>query len=201
MPVMQFDWVESVSETDGRQMVSIINAVAAKEGTNGFSQPLSETAARKLVERLNYGLKHGDCQQLFARETQRGEVVSIVTLEGIKIPARSHTVELKRMATAPAWRGAAGGRFLIHGWRVILDRCRALGYDILNIDVSEDGPYQLWQRFGFEIYAKVADYARVGDRRLDGYFLSVYLDAAYARLAEIERAGAGANRRPSATSS
>jgi GNAT superfamily N-acetyltransferase len=189
---MRFEWMEFVAERDGRQMVDILNAVAEREGTNGFYRSLSESEGLTLVEHLNQAIRRGDCHQLFAREPERGAVASIATLESIKIQARSHTVELKRMATAPAFRGAAGGRFLLDGWRVVLDRCRELGYEIINIDVSEDGPHQLWERMGFKTYAKIADYARVGTRRLDGYFMSIYVDAAYARLAELKRAVDGA---------
>jgi hypothetical protein len=181
---MRFEWASAVNEDDGLQMVSILNAVAEREGTNGFSRPLSEGEGLKLVANLNLALRQGGCHQLFAREPRNGRIVSIATLEQIKIQARSHTAELKRLASAPAWRGMAG-RFLLDGWEVILDRCRSHGYDILNIDVSEDGPYQLWERFGFNVYAKISDYARVGERRLDGYFLSVRLADAYQRLAQI----------------
>ena len=74
------------------------------------------------------------------------------------------------------------GRFLLEGWRVILEKCEEIGCDLINIDVSEDGPYQMWEKLGFRVYAAIDDYARVGDRKLKGYFLHMYVHEGYATL-------------------
>lgn len=175
---MYFEWATHLTKTDEAEMLAILNEVARSEGTNGIPRPLSEDEAERLFASLGRALQHGECHQLLARMTRGGAVVGIATLERIKIPARSHVVEVKRMALAPESRHFAG-RWLVAGWRAILDKAREMGCDIINIDVSEDGPYELWQKLGFRVYAKISDYARVGERRLDGYFLHVYVDEAY----------------------
>ena len=125
----------------------------------------------------------------FSRAGEARSIVSIATLERVKLnPARRHVVEIKRMASAPEAR--AFGNYILAGWRVIrviLDKCREIGCDIINIDVSEDGPYWMWEKLGFRTYAKVPDYARVGARTLDGYFLSVYVEEAYRVLERFQR--------------
>jgi hypothetical protein len=191
---MQIEWSKFITLEDGQQLVAILNNVALAEGTNGFPRPMTEEESAKLVSGLNEGIARGETLQLFAREPSAGRIVSVATMESSKIPARSHTVELKRLASAPEWRGVAG-RFLLEGWEAILVKCRERNFDIINIDVSEDGPYRLWQKLGFQVYAKIADYARVGSRRLDGYFLSVYVDEAERRLNQLRH---GRNSPPSA---
>ena len=178
---MYFEWSKGLTESDKIQMLAIINTVAGNEGTNGIPRPLSEKEAAKFTSALDYALRHGECHQLFARDEKDGRIVAIATLEQIKMnPARAHVVEIKRMATAPDRRGF--GRFILEGWRVILEKCQEIGCDLINIDVSEDGPYQMWEKLGFRVWAEIADYARVGDRKLNGYFLQIYVHEAYAAL-------------------
>lgn len=195
---MQFEWATSLSQEDVAQMLAILNAVASKEGTNGIPRPLSAEEGAKLAASLARGLRHGECHQLLARDRRDGRVVGIATLERNKILARAHVAEVKRMAMAPEVRSFTG-RWIIAGWRAILEKCREMGCDIVNIDVSEDGPYEMWQKLGFRVYAKIADYARVGERRLDGYFMHVYVDEAYEVLGQLGGAGGLRKLPPPAT--
>lgn len=183
---MRFEWSTGLTESDKIQMLAILNAVAANEGTNGIPRPLSTDEAAKFTSTLDQALRNGDCHQLFARDEKDGQIVAFATLEQIKLnPARAHVVEIKRMASAPDRRGF--GRFLLKGWRVILEKCEELGCDIINIDVSEDGPYQMWEKLGFRVYAEITDYARVDDRKLNGYFLHMYVREGYAALDRFAR--------------
>ena len=183
---MRFEWSTGLTESDKIQMLSILNAVAANEGTNGIPRPLTAEEGAKFTAALDRAVRNGDCHQLFARDEKDGQIVAFATLEQIKMnPARAHVVDLKRMATAPNRRGF--GRFLLEGWRIILEKCEELGCDLINIDVSEDGPYEMWEKLGFRVYAEIADYARVGDRRLNGFFLHMYVHEGYAALDRFAR--------------
>lgn len=183
---MHFEWSTGLTESDKIQMLAILNAVAANEGTNGIPRPLTTEEGAKFTAALDRAVRNGDCHQLFARDEKDGQIVAFATLEQIKMnPARAHVVDLKRMATAPDRRGF--GRFLLEGWRVILEKCEELGCDLINIDVSEDGPYQMWEKLGFRVYAEIADYARVDDRKLNGYFLHMYVHEGYAALDRFAR--------------
>ena len=183
---MHFEWSTGLTESDKIQMLAILNAVAATEGTNGIPRPLTTEEGEKFTATLDRAVRNGDCHQLFARDEKDGQIVAFATLEQIKMnPARAHVVDLKRMASAPDRRGF--GRFLLEGWRVILEKCEELGCDLINIDVSEDGPYQMWEKLGFRVYAEIADYARVDDRRLNGYFLHMYVHEGYAALDRFAR--------------
>ena len=183
---MHFDWPSRLSDSDKEEMLAILNAVAGREGTNGIPRPLSAAEGDAFAAALDGALRRGDCYQLFAREEEGGRVLAMATLEPVKMnPARAHVIEVKRMATAPDARGFGG--YLLEGWRAILGKCEELGRDMICIDVSEDGPYRLWQKLGFRIWAKSSDYARVGSRKLDGYYLSVYVGDAYQALERFGR--------------
>jgi GNAT superfamily N-acetyltransferase len=133
---------------------------------------------------IDGALRRGECYQLLGRDDDQN-IVSFATLERIKMnPARAHVIEVKRMASKPEVRGFGG--YLLAGWREILNKCAELGCDLITIDVSEDGPYRLWQKLGFRIYATMEDYARVGNRRLQGHFLSLTLEDAYKTLGRLQ---------------
>jgi hypothetical protein len=183
---MHFEWANSLTDIDAVEILAIINAVAKHEGTNGIPRPLTDREGEEFISALRGAIARGDCYQLLARADEGCSLVAIATLERVKMnPARQHVVEIKRMASAPEARSF--GNYLLAGWRVILDKCRELGCALINIDVSEDGPYRMWEKLGFRVYAKVPDYARVGTRTLDGYFLSVYVEEAYKVLERFQR--------------
>src|SRR5437762_6295378 len=124
---------------------------AATTGTNGFSEPLDEAQTAALASKIRYGLQAGTLHQLMVRSG--GEVVGIVTIEACSQPARRHIVEVRRAAVPPEHRG----RFLRRGWIEVLRRCRAMGWEIAQIDVSEDGLIALWERMGFRIFGRLQD--------------------------------------------
>lgn len=179
---LELDWIAELSDADLAAMRRILDMVAATSGTNGFSEPLDEAQVAALASKVRYGLHAGTLHQLMVRSG--GEVIGIVTLEACSQPTRRHIVEIRRAAIPPHERG----RFLRRAWIEVLHKCRAMGWEIAQIDVSEDGPIVLWERMGFRIFGKVADYARVGTRRLDGVYMT--LDAAAAlRAIEARKAG------------
>ncbi|HEX2692398.1 MAG TPA: hypothetical protein VHN14_37585 [Kofleriaceae bacterium] len=170
--VLAFDWITELSDADLREMKHILDAVAVTTGTNGFSEPLDDAQLAALASKIRYGLAAGTLSQLMVRSG--GKVVGIVTLESPSQPTRRHIVEIRRAAVPPDARG----KFLRPAWVEVLHRCRAMGWEVAQIDVSEDGPIALWERMGFRIFGKVHDYARVGTRRLDGVYMTLDVGAA-----------------------
>ena len=169
---LELDWITELSDADLAQMRRILDVVATTTGTNGFAEPLDEEQLTALASKIRYGLHAGTLHQLMVRAG--GEVVGIVTLESCSQPTRRHIVEIRRAAVPPHERG----RFLRRAWVEVLHRCQAMGWEIAQIDVSEDGPIVLWERMGFRVFGKVHDYARVGTRRLDGVYMTLDVGAA-----------------------
>jgi len=170
--MLEFDWITELGDADLAAMRRILDVVAVTTGTNGFSEPLDDEQLAALASKIRYGLHAGTVHQLMVRSG--GEVVGIVTLESCSQPARRHIVEIRRAAVPPHERG----RFLRRGWVEVLRKCRAMGWEIAQIDVSEDGPIVLWERMGFRIFGRVQDYARVGARRLEGVYMTLDVEAA-----------------------
>jgi L-amino acid N-acyltransferase YncA len=171
-PPLEFDWITELSDADLVEMKRILDVVATTTGTNGFSEPLDEAQTAALASKIRYGLRAGTVHQLMVRAG--GEVIGIITLESTSQPARRHIVEFRRAAIPPEHRG----RFLRRGWIEVLRKCRAMGWEVAQIDVSEDGPIVLWERMGFRVFGRVQDYARVGARRLEGVYMTLDVEAA-----------------------
>lgn len=173
---LEFDWTTELCDADLMEMKRILDAVATTTGTNGFSEPLDEAEFTALASKIRYGLAAGTLHQLMGRSG--GKVVGIVTLEACSQPTRRHIVEIRRAAISPDERG----RFLRRAWNEVLRKCQAMGWEVAQIDVSEDGPIVLWERMGFRIFGRVQDYARVGARRLEGVYMTIDIQAALRAL-------------------
>jgi L-amino acid N-acyltransferase YncA len=171
------EWPERFSSHDVEQCVALLNAVVRTSGTNGYSQELSREDGDRLFEGLEFAIRRGEAFQLFARD-ENGRVIGIATLYRYKQPDRRHVVEISRVAILPERRG----EFLMTGWREVLRLVKSIGGDLLAIDVSEDGPVALWERLGFRTWGVMKDYARVGSRRLDGYYMTISVSDALAAL-------------------
>ncbi len=167
-----FDWITELCDADLMEMKRILDVVATTTGTNGFSEPLAEAELTALASKIRYGLAAGTLHQLMVRSG--GKVVGIVTLEACSQPTRQHIVEIRRAAIPPDERG----RFLRHAWGEVLRKCQVMGWEVAQIDVSEDGPIVLWERMGFRIFGRVQDYARMGARRLEGVYMTIDTGAA-----------------------
>ncbi len=170
-----WEWPERFSRRDVEDCVALLNAVVRTTGTNGFSKELSMEDGERLFDGLAFAIVRGEAFQLFARD-EHGRGVGIASLQRYKQPDRKHIVEASRVAILPERRG----EFLVRGWREMLRRAAAIGADLIAIDVSEDGPIGLWERLGFRTWGVMKDYARVGERRLDGYYMVVSVEHARA---------------------
>jgi ribosomal protein S18 acetylase RimI-like enzyme len=174
---VSFEWVSRFTDRDVSDMIALLNAVVRTTGTNGYSRELTAEEGRKLASGVGYAIQRGEVAQLLVRD-RSGRVVGIATLQSPKQPDRHHVIEVSRVAVLPECRG----RFLIKAWKEVLCRAEELGASLISIDVSEDGPVRLWERLGFTTWGVMKDYARVGARRLDGYYMVVYVHDAWARL-------------------
>ena len=172
-----FEWPGRFSDRDVEQCVALLNAVVRTSGTNGYSKELTIEDGRRLFAGLEFAIGRGEASQVLVRD-ENGSIVGMGTLQRYKQPDRKHVVEISRVAIAPERRG----EFLTVGWREVLRQVESMGGDIIAIDVSEDGPMRLWERLGFRTWGVMKDYARVEGRRLDGYYMAVYVRDAWATL-------------------
>jgi hypothetical protein len=172
-----FEWPERFSHRDIEECVALLNVVVRTSGTNGYSKELTAEDGQRLFAGLEFAISRGEASQLLARD-EKGCIIGIATLQRYKQPDRHHVIEISRVAIAPERRG----EFLMVGWREVLRQVGKIGGDLIAIDVSEDGPVCLWERLGFKTWGVMRDYARVGSRQLDGYYMAVYVRDAWVAL-------------------
>lgn len=170
---MFYQWPRELSTKDMLEMVELMNAVAVREHTLGFFEPLSEEDGLALMRGFDADLRKGTVDVLLARNEEL-KIVGMVTLARAPLPARRHVVDMRRCVIAPEYRG----QFLLEGWQQALLKLGELGCDIITLEVRDDGPVELWYRLGFREYGRMPDYARQDGEPVTGHFL-------YARRTDI----------------
>lgn len=163
---MHFDWPTDLSRQDMLDMTGLMNAVAVREHTLGFDEPLSEEDGLALMRAYANDLRRGAIDLLTARDGNQ-RIVGMVTLARAPLPARRHVFDMRRCVIAPDFRG----QFLLEGWSHALRKLGALGCDIITLEVRGDGPVELWRRLGFREYGRLPDYARHAGQPVIGHFL------------------------------
>jgi ribosomal protein S18 acetylase RimI-like enzyme len=170
---MNFEWASSLRRQDMHEMVALMNAVAVRETTLGFEQPLGEAEGLALMQALDADLRRGASELLLARAAG-GRIVGMLTLARQVLPARRHIIEMRRCVIDPEHRG----QFLLQGWEHAVARACALGCEVIVLEVRSDGPEPLWRRLGFREYGRLPDYARVRGEPVLGHFM-------YARIEDL----------------
>ena len=170
---MRYEWPTELSETDMREMLDLMNAVATRERTLGFFEPIDAEQGLALMRAFEADLRRGTVQVLAVR-TDEGRIVGMVTLARAPLPARRHVVDMRRCVVAPEYRG----QFLLSGWEHALRKALEMGCDLITLEVRDDGPAKLWRQLGFQEYGRLPDYARNEGKPVTGHFM-------YARCADV----------------
>jgi hypothetical protein len=178
-----YRWPSRFGPRDREQLRELLNAVVATTGTNGYSSPLTPDDVARLADSLEHKIAEDMAAQLMVSDA-RERIIGICTIERPPQPDRRHVLDIKRVAILPEARGI----FLLEGLGHVLDRCEMMGGELLSIDVSEDGPYALWERLGFKTFGIMQDYARVGERRLAGYYMTATIGDVREHLEQRKRA-------------
>ncbi|MCH0538540.1 GNAT family N-acetyltransferase [Streptomyces sp. MUM 203J] len=172
---MRYEWPLELSEQDMREMIELMDAVAVKEQTLGFYEPVGVERGLPLMRAFDAELRKGALSVLTVRTEDDNRIVGMVTLARAPLPARRHIVDMRRCVIAPDHRG----QFLLEGWSEALRKASEMGCEVITLEVRGDGPVGLWQRLGFHEYGRLPDYARVdGLEPVTGHYL-------YARIADI----------------
>ncbi|AVH97413.1 MULTISPECIES: GNAT family N-acetyltransferase [Streptomyces] len=172
---MRYEWPRELSEKDMREMIELMDAVAVKEQTLGFYEPVGQEKGLPLMRAFDADLRKGAIDVLAVRDEEDDRIVGMVTLARAPLPARRHIVDMRRCVIAPDRRG----QFLLEGWSEALHKARSMGCEVITLEVRSDGPVGLWERLGFREYGRLPDYARLDGREaVTGHYL-------YARIADV----------------
>lgn len=170
-------WPQSLTEPEMLQLIDLMNTVAVRETSMGYSEPIGREFGLAIMRGIDEELKAGKSHLLLVTATD-GRLVGMLTLAMNSLPNRAHILEMKRCVIHPEERG----RFLLKAWDDAVQKCQELGVEMIVIDVRENTKgYQLWKRLGFREYGRLHDYARVGDRKITGIFMHMYVKDALAR--------------------
>lgn len=177
-----WSWPTRVDGELRPQLLALLDRVLAVDDTVGFPGRLTATEADQVIDALDRDLGYQRCQVLVARLD--GRVVGQCTLVPNGSPNNRHLGTIVRAMVDPDLRTA---NLLPAACGHIIDRCRALGVEILCIDTRVGSrAARLWQALGFQEYGRLPDYARVGQARYDGLYL-------YQRVEDLARAIAAAS--------
>jgi acyl-CoA synthetase (AMP-forming)/AMP-acid ligase II/acyl carrier protein len=179
---LAWSWPSRVDAELRPQLLALLDRVLAVDDTVGFPGPLTAAEADRVIDALDRDLGQQRCQVLVAQLD--GRVVGQCTLVPNGSPNNRHLGSIFRAMIDPDLRTA---NLLPAACGHIVERCRALGVEILCIDTRVGSrAARLWQALGFQDYGRLPDYARVGATRYDGLYL-------YQRVEDLARTIAAAS--------
>lgn len=164
--VLEVERVTDLADEDVQSLCEAADAAIIEGG--GFGWVASP--GRVALERYFRGLLLVPERELFVGRLD-GTVVGCAQL--VRPPrnneAQAFSAQMMHHFVAPYARGHGLARALI---RRVEDGARALGYQVLNLDVREtqDAAIALYERVGFERWGTHPAYARVGGRTISGFY-------------------------------
>jgi ribosomal protein S18 acetylase RimI-like enzyme len=171
-------WVTDLDADATRAIVTLVDCASGDGGTLGYAEPMAAVDAQAFVENLRRRVKNGESHVLLGRVGGLPAFLAVLTLNGM--PNCRHRAELSKGVVHPDFRGR---HFVQLGFREMVRRAQQLGVEQLVLDVREGSrAHQLWQRFGFETFGVLQDYARVGGAIHRGHFMVQTVASLRARL-------------------
>ena len=186
IPDMAVDRVASLPEDDLEALCEAADAAIIEGGGFGWVK----SPGRRALERYFTGLMLVPERELFIGRLN-GTIVGSAQLvrPSRNNEAQAFAATLMHAFVAPYARGHGLARLML---RRVEDRGRALGYQVLNLDVREtqEAAIHLYERVGFMRWGEHPAYARVNGRTVRGFFYYKLLqDGGRARIGQPEPQG------------
>ena len=174
--------VSELSDEDLHALCEAADAAIIEGGGFGWVNP----PGRRALERYFHGVLLVPERELFVGRLD-GTVVGSAQL--VRPPrnneAQAFAATLTYSFVAPYARGHGLARLMT---RRLEDRARALGYQVLNLDVREtqEAAIRLYEALGYQRWGVHPAYARVNGRTLRGFYYTRLLqEAARAKVAPL----------------
>jgi RimJ/RimL family protein N-acetyltransferase len=170
-PALAVDRVGELSEEDLQALCEAADAAIIEGGGFGWVNP----PGRRALERYFQGVLLVPERELFVGRLD-GTIVGSAQL--VRPPrnneAQAFAATLTHSFVAPYARGVGLARLIT---RRLEDRARALGYQVLNLDLREthDAAVRLYEALGYQRWGVHPAYARVNGRTLRGFFYTKLL--------------------------
>ncbi|MEJ0034878.1 MAG: GNAT family N-acetyltransferase [Gammaproteobacteria bacterium] len=175
----EFTWPEHIDADLERAIVQLMRETTASDPIIGFGQAITDVEAAHYIAELRGSLRAGKCRLLVVRRD--GDVIALCTLRRNLNPNNAHIVDLAKGMIAHRYRGTA---VLSASLYEIGCQCERDGAELITLDVRAQTPaHRVWERFGFEIYGTLRDYARVNGESRAGHFMMQTVSDLKARAA------------------
>lgn len=165
---VSYGWKQSITATLGEEILRLMREVTNSAPIIGFGTAINEQEAATYLKELNDNLAAGKCRLLTVR-TSAEELIGLCTLRRNLNPNNRHIADLAKGMIAERYRGKV---VLPAAFYEIALCCENDGVEVLTLDVRADTPaHRAWERFGFQTYGTLTDYARANGKSFAGHFM------------------------------
>jgi hypothetical protein len=165
---IDYEWCTTVDDALVARIVELMRETSASAPIIGFAEQISDEAAAAYVADLRANLAAQKCR-LLVISTAPGLLIGLCTLRRNLNPNNGHITDLAKGMIREAFRG---GLVLPAAFHEIALQCEADGVEIVTLDVRAETPaHKTWQRFGFETWGVMPDYARAQGRVHAGHYM------------------------------
>jgi hypothetical protein len=164
---IMFTWPATLEASLEEGIVQLMRETTASDPIIGFGATITDTEASQYLAELRSNLAAEKCRLLTV--IAGGEVIALCTLRRNLNPNNRHITDLAKGMISHRHRGTT---LLAASLHEIANQCERDGVDLVTLDVrAGTRAHQVWERFGFEIYGTLPDYARVNGESRAGHFM------------------------------
>ncbi len=165
---VSFAWPTEIVRPLDAEIIELMRETTASAPIIGFATTITDAEGAGYIRELRENLAAGKCRLLVIRASH-GRLVGLCTLRRNLNPNNRHIADLAKGMIAPDYRGR---HILSAAFHEISLQCERDGVEVVTLDVRADThAHHVWERFGFEIYGTLKDYARVNGAPLAGHFM------------------------------
>ena len=165
---ISYGWAQHVDARLETEIIALMRDVTASAPIIGFGTAIDDDEAALYIKELNENLRAGKCRLLTIRAST-GNLVGLCSLRRNLNPNNRHITDLAKGMITESYRGKI---VLPAAFYEIALQCERDGVELLTLDVRADTPaHHVWERFGFQVYGTLRDYARVNGTSCAGHYM------------------------------
>lgn len=164
----QLHWLHHADSDTALDIMALINSTVKDGGVLGYEHEMTIDQGVQFTNALQERIQGGNTHALLGR-TSEGPAC-LVILSRSSMPNCRHIADLSKGVVHPSHRGSG---LVARAFREIVRLCKEQGIELLTLDVREGTrAHRLWQRFGFQSYGVLEDYARVNGIKHRGHYMA-----------------------------
>ncbi|MFL6665326.1 MAG: GNAT family N-acetyltransferase [Rhizobacter sp.] len=163
-----YGWPDGIGDALGRRIIDLMRHTTASAPIIGFAEEISDGDAEAYLGDLRAHLASNKCR-LLTITADSGLLIGLCTLRRNLNPNNCHITDLAKGMIREEFRG---GLVLPAAFYEIALKCQADGVDVVTLDVRAGTPaHRAWERFGFQTWGVLPDYARAQGTVHAGHFM------------------------------